>query len=301
MPRGFARTVAALTLAAALVTGIGTASARQARTQIDWTAVGNAIGVQGKLQPDGVYRVGLPRTDLHVELHGVKLKPSFALGSYLVFMSTGGSNALMMGDLVLTEDEIQPVMSKLEQGGIEITALHNHLIGTKPLVMYMHVMGEGDAVQLATAAHDALALSDTPLKAQPAKPTDATVDLDTAALDAIIGAAGKVDTGVYKYSFAPKYTVSEDGMALPPSMGTTTAFAFQPIHKGDAAITGDFALLADQVNPVIRALRANGIAVTALHSHMLNTTPTQFFMHFYAAGDPVALAHGLRAALDAMG
>jgi hypothetical protein len=301
MQRGFVRIVASLALGAALLVGIGKASAGTAATQVDWTAVGNAIGVQGKLQPDGVYRVGLPRTDLHVHLDGVQLKPSFALGSYLVFMDTGGANALMMGDLVLTEGEIQPVVSKLEHGGINVTALHNHLIGTKPLVMYMHVMGEGDAAQLATAAHDALTLSGTPLEPSTPKPKDTTVDFDTAALDAIIGATGKVDTGVYKYSFAPKYTVSEDGMALAPSMGTTTAFAFQPIHKDDAAITGDFALLDDQVNPVIRALRSNGIDVTALHSHMLNTTPTQFFMHFYATGDPLTLAHGLRAALDAMG
>src|SRR5262249_34516526 len=159
--------------------------------------------VQGKLQPDGVYRIGLPRTDLHVALNGVRLKPSFALGSYLVFMVTGGSNAIMMGDLVLTEDEIQAVMSKLEEGGIEIPAIHNHLIGTKPLVMYMHVMGSGDAVQLATAAHGALVLSHTPLEASAPNPKDSTVDLDTAALDAAIGATGKVDGGVYKYSFAP--------------------------------------------------------------------------------------------------
>jgi uncharacterized protein DUF1259 len=231
----------------------------------------------------------------------VKLKPSFALGSYLVFMSTGGSNAMMMGDLVLTEKEIEPVMLKLEQGGIEITALHNHLIGTKPLVMYMHVMGSGDAVQLATAARAALALSKTPLKAAPAKPKDMTVPLDTAALDSIIGATGKVDGGVYKYTFAPKYTVTEGGMTLPGSMGTTTSLAFQPLNRKQAAITGDFALLASQVNRVIRALRANGIDVTALHSHMLDATPTQFFMHFFAKGDAVTLAHGLRAALDAMG
>ena len=301
MQRGFIRTVAALVLGAALLVGIGKASAQTATTQVDWSAVGNAVGVQGKLQPDGVYRIGLPRTDLHVHLQGVQLKPAFALGSYLVFMSTGGSDAVMMGDLVLTEDEIEAVMSNLEEGGIQITAIHNHLIGTQPLVMYMHVMGSGDAVQLATAVHDALVLSHTPLEASTPKPKDATVDFDTAALDAAIGAAGKVDGGVYKYSFAPRYQVTMDGMALPASMGTTTAFAFQPIHKDQAAITGDFALLADQVNPVIRVLRANGIDVTALHSHMLDTMPQQFFMHFYATGDPLTLAHGLRAALDAMG
>jgi hypothetical protein len=301
MQPGFIRSIAALALGAALLVGIGNASAQTTSTQIDWTPVGNAIGVQGKLQPDGVYRVGLPRTDLHVTLDGVKLKPSFALGTHVEFMSTGGSNALMMGDLVLTDNEIEPVMLKLEQSGIEITALHNHLIGTKPAVWYMHVMGSGDAVQIATAVHAGLALSRTPLKAAPPNPKDSTVPLDTAALDAAIGATGKVDGGVYKYSFAPKYTVTEMGMALPPSIGTATSFAFQPLDKKKAAITGDFALLAAQVNPVIRALRANGIDVTALHSHMLDATPMQFFMHFFAKGDALTLARGLRAALDAMG
>jgi hypothetical protein len=301
MKLGFVRIGAVIALAAALLVGIGKASAQTTATQIDWTPVGNAIGVQGKVQPDGVYRVGLPRTDLRVTLEGVKLKPSFALGTHLEFMSTGGSNALMMGDLVLTDKEIEPVMLKLEQSGIEITALHNHLIGTKPAVWYMHVMGSGDAVQLATAAHAALALSKTPLKAAPAKPQDSTVPLDTAALDAALGATGKVDGGVYKYSFAPKYTVTEMGMSLPASMGTATAFAFQPLDKKKAAITGDFALLAAQVNPVIRALRTNRVDVTALHSHMLDATPTQFFMHFFAKGDAVTLARGLRAALNAMG
>ncbi len=302
MRRGFARIGLAVALGAALLAGVGNASARQRATQIDWTPVGNAIGVQGKVQPDGVYRIGLPRTDLHVKLDGVNLKPSFALGSYLVFLSTGGSNAMMMGDVVLTEREVEPVMLKLEQGGIEITALHNHLIGEKPQVMYMHVMGSGNAVQLAQAAHAALVLSKTPLKAAPAKAKDATVPFDTAALDAAIGSAGKVDGGVYKFSIAPRYTVTSGGMTLPPSMGTTTALAFQPLGgKSKAAITGDFALLATQVNPVIRALRAHHIDVTALHSHMLDAQPTVFFMHFFAKGDALTLAHGLRAGLDAMG
>ncbi len=302
MRRGFARIGLAVVLGATLLVGIGNASARQTATKIDWTPVGNAIGVQGKVQPDGVYRIGLPRTDLHVKLNGVNLKASFALGSYLAFLSTGGSNAMMMGDLVLTEREIEPVMLKLEQGGIEITALHNHLVGEQPRVMYMHVMGSGDAVQLAQAAHAALVLSKTPLKEAKPKAKDAKVPFDTAALDAAIGSTGKVDGGVYKFSIAPKYSVTSGGMTLPASMGTATAFAFQPLGgKSKAAITGDFALLATQVNPVIRALRAHHIDVTALHSHMLEAQPTVFFMHFFAKGDALTLARGLRAGIDAMG
>jgi hypothetical protein len=193
------------------------------------TRVGLAVALD-KVQPDGVYRIGLPRTDLKVTVDGVKVKPSFALGSYLVYLGSGGSSAMMKRDLVLTEREIEPVMLKLEQAGIEVTALHNHLIG------------------------------------------------DTAALDAAIGATGKVDGGVSKYSIAPKYDVTVGGMTLPASMGTATAFTFQPLGgKTKAAITGDFALLAAQVNPVIRALRAHDIDVTALHSHMLDAQPTVYF------------------------
>jgi hypothetical protein len=148
--------------------------------------------------------------------------------------------------------------------------------------------------------HDALALTDTPLTPQPANPKDQHVDLDTAALDQAIGVPGKISGGVYKFSIAPTYPITADGMTLPPSMGMSTGFSFQPLGRGETAITGDFALRGNQVNPVIRALRANGINVTALHSHMLDATPTVFFMHFLATGDAVTLAHGLRAGLDAI-
>jgi len=188
----------------------------------------------------------------------------------------------------------------MQAGGVEVAAIHNHLLWEKPTIMYMHVMVTGDAVHLAQAVHDALALTKTPLHAQKPSPKDQKVDLDTAALDQTIGVTGKISGGVYKFSIAPKYPVTSGGMTLPPSMGTTTGFAFQPLGNGKAAITGDFALLGSQVNPVIRALRANGILVTALHSHMLDAQPTVFFMHFFATGDAIALARGLRAGLDAM-
>jgi len=286
-----------LALAAAAPAGV---AKRSAAADVDWGAVAQAVGVPGTMQAGGVFRIDLPRSDLKVKLGHIRLKPAFALGGYLVFLPTGGSNAMMMGDLVLTESEIEPAMAQLEQGGIDVIAIHNHLLWEKPTVMYMHVMGSGDAVQLAQAAHAALALTKTPLHAQKPSPADQKVDLDTAALDQAIGATGKITGGVYKFSIAPKYPVTSEGMTLPPSMGTSIGFAFQPLGKGKAAITGDFALLVAQVNPVIRALRANGIFVTALHSHMLDAQPTVFFMHFFATGDAVTLAHGLRAGLDAM-
>ena len=306
MNRRFTKVVSGVVLCVAVLAVISTAGAHSGRPHAvsaaitDWTPVGQAIGVEGKLQPGDVYRISLPRTDLHVMVGRVRVKAGFALGTHLEFMTTT-SGAMMMGDLVLTENEIEPVMLKLEQGGIDVTAIHNHLLGEKPRIMYRHVMGSGDPVKLAQAVKAALVLSKTPLHATAPKASDSIVALDKAGMDAAIGVAGKVDGGLYKYSIAPKYEIKEMGTVVPAAMGTSTAITFQPLGAGHAAVTGDFALLAQQVNPVIRALRSNGITVTALHSHMLGEDPTVFFMHFYATGDGVTLARGLRAALDAMG
>jgi hypothetical protein len=190
-------------------------------------------------------------------------------------------------------------MMKLLQEGIDVTAIHNHLLWEKPTVMYMHYMGMGDAVQLATELHAALALSHTPLTPAAPNPADQQVDLDTGALDQVMGVTGKVSGGVYKYSVAPTFTMTSMGATLPPSMGMTTGIAFQPLGNGRAAVTGDFAMAGNQVSPVLRALRMNHIYVTALHSHV-DVSPMVFFMHFYNVGDAVTLAHGLRAALDAI-
>jgi hypothetical protein len=299
------RISASAALCAVVVTTLALAAAapaaRHQKDDVDWTAVGQAIGIAGTMQSGGVYRIDIPRTDLKVMIKPVLLKPAFALGGYLVFLPTGSGNQVMlMGDLVLTESEIEPVMLKLEQGGVEVAAIHNHLLWEKPTVMYMHLMVMGDAVQLATAVHAALALTHTPLTAATPNPADQQVDLDTAALDQAIGVAGKITGGVYKFSVAPAYTITSNGMTIPPSMGMSTSLAFQPLGKGRAAVTGDFALLGNQVNPVLRALRTNHIYVTALHSHMINAAPTMFFMHFYNTGDALTLAHGLRAGLDAI-
>jgi len=287
----------ALTLVAAAPAGVAT---RSAAADIDWNAVAQAVGLPGTMQAGGVFRIDVPRTDLKVMLGKIRLKPAFALGGYLVFLPTTGANAMLMGDLVLAEPEIERVMLKLEQGGIDVTALHNHLLWEKPTVMYMHIHATGDAVQLAQAAHAALALSKTPLRAKAPLSADQHVDLDTAALDQAIGVPGKVSGGVYKFSIAPKYAITSGGMTLPGSMGTATAFAFQPLGRGIAAITGDFVLLGSQVNPVIRSLRARGIFVTALHSHVIDAQPTVFYMHFFATGNAVVLAGSLRSAVDAM-
>ena len=209
---------------------------------------------------------------------------------------------MVMGDLVLTEDEVTPVMTKLQEGGVEQTALHNHVLHESPRVMYMHLGAHGDAVKIAKAIHDALALSKTPMTAAASAPANGAQDLglDTKQLDQLMGQSGKVNGGVYQFSVPRAETITDGGMEVPPSMGLATAINFQPTGGGKAAITGDFVMTAGEVNPVIRALRENGIEVTALHSHMLTESPRLFFMHFWADDDAQKLARGLRAALDKM-
>ena len=245
--------------------------------------------------PGGVHKYGLPRSDLDVNIDGVTLKPALALGGWLAFMPMG-DKAMVMGDLVLLDTEVSPVMKKLEEGGVEITAVHNHLLRTSKPVFYMHVGGAGDAVKMAETLHAALALSKTPFEttAAPAAP----IELDTAAIDGILGYKGQANGGVYQFGVPRPEAITMDGMAVPPSLGTATAINFQPLGEGQAAITGDFVLLGAEVNPVIRALRESGIEVTALHSHMLDDQPRLFFLHFWAHDDARKLARGLRAALD---
>jgi Domain of Unknown Function (DUF1259) len=264
---------------------------------MDWSKVDQALGKQGTSQPGGVHKYGLPRTDLKVTVDGVAIKPTFALGSWIGFLPMG-SGAMFMGDLVLTESEIEPVMKRLIDDGVEITAIHNHLLRTSPAIFYMHVGGQGDPVKFAQALHAGLALSQTPFAAPaPAQPP-APFDMDTAAIDTVLGAKGTVNGGVYQFNIPRAEPISEDGMAVPPSMGTAIAINFEPTGGGKAAITGDFVLLGKEVNPVLKALRNNGIEVTALHSHMIDDSPHLFFMHFWANDDLTKLAHGLRAALD---
>jgi len=263
----------------------------------DWNAVAAALGKSGTEMPGGIYRVGLPRSDLTVALDGVTLKPTLALGSWLAFAPMG-TKAVVMGDLVLTEEEVSPVMKKLADERIEITALHNHLFRARPATFYMHVFGEGDPVTLARELHEALALSKTPLTATPPPSAPATIDLDTAAIERALGATGKIAGGVYQVGIPRKAPVTERGMTVPPAMGSAEAINFQPTGKGKAAITGDFVLIASEVNPVLRALREHGIEVTALHNHMLEEQPRLFFMHFWANDDLSKLLNGLRAALS---
>jgi hypothetical protein len=272
--------------------------------------IASGLGKQGTEMPGGVYRVGLPRTDLEVTLDGVTIKPALALGSWLAFKPMG-NEVMVMGDLVLTQEEINPVLMRLEQGGVEITALHNHLLRSSPATMYMHVNGHGDPGRLATTLREALNASKTPFGAETAAispqavtqasttaSTGQSPDLDTAALDQALGHKGKVNGGVYQVSVSRAEAVKDDGMEVPAAMGSAIAINIQTTGSGKAATTGDFVLTADEVNPVIKALQSNGIEVTAMHNHMLKDEPRLFFMHFWANEDTAKVARGLRAALD---
>jgi hypothetical protein len=264
----------------------------------NWKEVEAAMGRPGQVQPGNVIKFGLPRKDLHVALDGVDIKAGLALGSWVAFKRYG-SDAMVMGDLVLTEDEVEPVMMKLQQGDIHESAVHNHLLGESPHVMYMHIASHGDAAQMAKAIHDAVALTKTPgPDATPAAQPTAELGFDQKQVEQILGHTGKVNGGILQFGVPRAESIKDSGMTVPPSMGVATVLNFQPTGNGKAAITGDFVLLGGEVNPVIKALRQNGIAVTALHSHMLTEDPRLFFMHFWANDDAVKLAKGLRAALD---
>jgi Domain of Unknown Function (DUF1259) len=273
----------------------GAASAQE----IDWQKVDVAFGRKPAISGD-VHRYGFPRTDLSVTLDGVTIKPAFALGGWIAF-KPAHDGAMVMGDLVLLETEINPVMTKLIEGGLDIKAVHNHLLRANPATFYMHVGGHGDPGKITTAIREALTVSKTPLgpPAAAAAPPPA-IDLDTARIDQIIGAKGQANGGVYQFGVPRRDLINEGGMQISPvgPMGVATAINFQPTGNGKAAITGDFVLTANEVNPVIRALRSNDIEVTAVHSHMLDEQPRLFFLHFWANDDAEKLARGLRAAIE---
>ena len=272
----------------------------------DWQAVSQALGAAGQLMDGDVFRIGMPRTDLEVSAQGVPLLPGFALGSYAAFKQVG-DQTMVMGDLVLLDEEVNPVMSGLFEAGFSISGLHNHLNEITPHVMYMHYMGMGEAVQLATSLREVLSVSGTPLGDVPmgtpapgATPTASpTTDLPSDQIGQALGRDPRIAKGgIVQFSIPRAETIMEGDIELLPSMGVATVLNFQPVEGGQAAITGDFLMLAEEVNPVAQTLRANGIEVHALHNHHLMEQPRYFYMHFFATGDPVQLAQGLKAAVD---
>ncbi|HEV8623680.1 MAG TPA: DUF1259 domain-containing protein [Acidimicrobiia bacterium] len=268
---------------------------------VDWNAVDDAVGRKGDVLAGDVHRYGFPRSDLKVTLDGIALKPGFALGSYAAFVATG-KDVAVMGDLVLTETEVSPVMAKLQEQGLEVSAVHNHLLREQPKIIYMHYVGHStDAVALARGLRTALAASATPLAAPPPSgPTTATdLGFDPAAVDRVLGRTGTTSGGLQKYGIARAETVTMPGdLHLTPALGVGTVINFQPLGGGKAAITGDFALLGTEVTPVAKALRAKAIEVTAVHTHMTDDDPHLYYLHFFASGAATDLAQGLRGALD---
>jgi hypothetical protein len=279
----------------------GTAVAAQAPAApkpagLDTAALDRAIGKSGQAMAGDVYRFSFPRTDLNVTVGAVKVKAGFALGSWAAFKAAG-SGAVAHGDLVLTASEINPVISALQQHGFDITALHNHLINESPSVMYLHFWGQGDATTLAQSVKDALSKTKTPMSAAPAATSAAADDLPADKIQQAIGLKGTVNNGVLGLSQPRPETIQMMGVTLPPSMGMATSINFQSAGNGKVAATGDFVMIADEVNKVARALRQHDIAITALHNHMLHGSPELYFMHFWAEGEAGAVASGLKEAL----
>ncbi len=274
-------------------------SASEAFAETEWSQVDAAIAKKAAVA-GAVHKYGLPRSDLHVTVDGVTLKPGLALGGWIAF-EPSGHGAMMMGDLVLTETEVSPVMRSLLANGVEVTALHNHLLRAAPATFYMHVGAHGDPVKLAKIVREALAETKTPFEASPS-PTGEPPKLgfDTAQVDETLGFQGKNNGGVYQFSIPRAEQQKADGITIAPAMGVANAINFQPTGDGKAAITGDFVATAKEVEPLLKALQSNGVEVTALHNHMLDDEPRLFFVHFWANDDAMKLARALRAGLDAV-
>ena len=265
--------------------------------EIDWKAVEAAMGRSGSMQDGSVFKFSMPRSDLSVISQGVRIDPALSLGSWVAMKPHGANKVVAMGDLVLTEAEYNRVIERLQEGGVDQTAFHKHLPEMEPAIWWTHIQAEGDPVEIARTIRAALALTGTPAQS-PSGGGSEPMPLDTAQIRRILGYGGKASGGVYHVSVPRPETIRAHGVEVPPSMGTATAINFQPTGDGRAAINGDFVMRADEVNPVIQALKANGIMVVALHNHMLHEEPRLFFMHFWANDDAIRLARGLRAGLD---
>src|SRR5450432_750342 len=262
-------------------------------TQVYSTGLNNVFGKKGSVQ-GMVYKVTYPRSDLKVKVNEFSVAPGLALTSWIGILSMG-NESMMMGDLVLLDTEEAAVVAKLIATGLSITAIHNHLTNEKPAIKYIHFSGSGNPLQLAGSIKSVLAITGTPLTA-PVSQSQIAVP-DWSKVEAILGKSGKHNGILLQYSFARKEKLLDAGMEMPPAIGMATGINLQ-IDGNMAATTGDFVLLADEVNPVVKILTENGIVVTAIHNHMLFDDPRLFMMHFWAVGDPEKLAIGLKAALD---
>ncbi|RDG33952.1 DUF1259 domain-containing protein [Streptomyces corynorhini] len=267
-------------------------------TVADWKGVARALGRSGSLVRGLFYHTRFPRGDLHVVTRGVTVSPGLALGSHMAFVRYADGTVSAMGDLNVTEGELQRVTDSLFQHGIEVTALHKHLLAHTPDVWWIHIHAHGtDPVPLARGLRAAIGRTASPPAMEPGPPPP--LDLDLAGMEAALGVAGSNDGGIYKSVFARRETVIHDGRALPRGLAATSAFNFQPLGGGRAAVNGDFAMVADEVQPVLSTLRRGGIELVELHNHGLTEEPRLFFAHFWAVDDAVRLARALRPAVDA--
>ncbi len=278
--------------------GAQTKTAQKAVSGTEWKSVQDVFGFPGDLLPGNVIRFNMPRKDLHVTVGDTEVKPALALGAWAAFHRVGNNDAMIMGDLVLTDDEVARVMKALEDGGVEVTALHNHLIGESPKVMYIHMGGHGDPIKLAQTVKKAVELTKTPMPRGGTASESQDLGFDVQGVSKIIGSPGKVSGGVLHFNAPRAEKLTEEGIDTPPSMGAGTSINFQPTGDGRAAIAGDFAMTGKEVGPVMKVLQDNGVQAVALHSHALNDVPRLFYMHFWANDDAIKLAKVLRAALD---
>jgi hypothetical protein len=274
----------------------------QAAMPADYQAVLSTLGKQGDFK-ENVLRVNIPRNDLHVVIDGVATPTPFGFGGWLALTKATGGMDVMMGDLVLTEDEVNPVMSALLTNGLDATALHNHFFFDTPRVYYMHVHGHGNAADLAMKVKPALALigAHPPAASSASNGRAITGTLDSAALAKIVGYDGEQNGAVYKITIGrPDIPLKEMGAAINSRMGLNTWAAFYG-NDADAVIAGDIAMLDSEVTPVLKALRMSGIDVVAIHHHMTGTNPQVIFLHYWGKGPAQRLATAFRGALDQTG
>jgi hypothetical protein len=277
------------------------ALARAQEVPAPYQQVLTALGRQGDFKDD-VLKVNIPRNDLTVTVAHVKTPTPFGFGGWIAMTKGTGGMDVMMGDLVLLQDEVNPVMSALLENGLEVTALHNHFFWDDPRMFYMHVHGHGTPADLARKVKPALdligrAATPAPAAAAPAAPAA----LNTAALANIVGAAGEQTGAVYKITIGrADLKLTEMGAPINARMGLNTWAAFVGTDA-EAAIAGDIAMLAGEVTPVLKALRQNGLSVVAIHHHMTDTSPTIFFLHYWGTGPADKLARGFKAALGEVG
>ena len=289
---------------AALVLASSGLVVRAQETPAEYQQVLTTLGRQGDYKAN-VLKVNIPRNDLSVTVANVKTPTPFGFGGWVAMTKGTGDMDVMMGDLVLTQDEVNPVMSALLDNGIEVTAVHNHFFWDEPRMFYMHVHAHGKPADLARKVKPALDLigkgASRPAAAPAAPAAAPATTIDTAKLAQIVGTQGEQSGAVYKITIGrDDLKLMEMGAPINARMGLNTWAAFVGTNE-NAAVAGDVAMLANEIQPVLKALRRNGIDVVAIHHHMTGTQPTIYFLHYWGTGPADKLATAFKAALGELG